>query len=241
MTMVIADSPLRNSAAMRARVRRGAIALLAIVGLTLAAPLAASADSYRYWGYYQWDGDAWTFAQTGPAENIPADGDVDGWRFHVADESSTRMPRADGDFDLICGADEAADGMKRVAVVIDYGTDEDAPDSADDVPLPRGGCAVVDERANSHDVLVAVSSVRVDGGLTCAIGDYPATGCGEPVEGDAPSGDEDQVELALPRAGDSPDADSDGGGVPVGLLVGIGAVAVLGTAAFAATRRSRAE
>ncbi|HSI93394.1 MAG TPA: hypothetical protein VK925_07820, partial [Jiangellaceae bacterium] len=65
-------------------IRRALLAGAAALGLTLIGPLAAQADdAFRFWSYYQWDGDNWAFAPTGPADTRPADGDVEGWRFAV--------------------------------------------------------------------------------------------------------------------------------------------------------------
>jgi len=77
-----------------ARLRRAAIILILVTaaGAFVAAP--AQAAAYRYWGFFHQDKGAWAFAQKGPAQTIPADGTVDGWRFAVADESSVRTPRA---------------------------------------------------------------------------------------------------------------------------------------------------
>lgn len=219
-------------------IRRALLAGAAALGLTLIGPLAAQADdAFRFWGYFQWDGESWAFAQTGPAEYTPADGDVEGWRFAVAG-SDPRLPRAAGDFDLICGSADAADGEKRVAVVVDFGTAADAEDGAEP-PAARGSCAVVPEEATGADVLTAaVGEVRYgDGGFTCGIAGYPATGCGGPVEGEAPAGPEEQVDLVLPDGAASGD---NGGGVPVGVLIGAGAVVVIGGGAVVVARRSRA-
>jgi len=217
----------------------------AAIALAVAGPLTSHAqdDVFRFWGYYQWTDDAWAFAQTGPAEAAPADGAVEGWRYAVAG-AEPRFPRADGDFELICGFADADAGEKRVAVVIDYGTDADSEDGIEP-PAAEGACAVVADDATGADVLADVTEVRVDdSGLTCGLGGYPQQGCGGPVSTPAPTGPEDSVELALPQAetpaaaaGDD-GADEDGDGIPVGLLVGIGAVAVVAVAAAVRARGS---
>ena len=68
-----------------------------------------------------------------------------------------------------------------MALVVDYGTAEDAPPG--DAP-PDGvvtHCAVVPTSANGYAVLDDLTSMRVEGGLVCGIGGYPARGCGEVV------------------------------------------------------------
>jgi hypothetical protein len=177
------------AAVRAARPARGARALLmlalaTLLGIALPSLLApagaAHAAAYRYWGYYQLTGTSWTFAQKGPAQTTPKDGAVEGWRFAVADESSSRVPRATLTFAAICGSTPAKAGAKRVGVVIDSGRGADAEAGATP-PAPLATCAVVDTSASGAEVLAAVASVRVDKGLTCAINGYPATGCGGEV------------------------------------------------------------
>ena len=79
----------------------------------------ASAEAFRYWGYYAADGTAWTFAQVGPADTVPTDGSVEGWRLAVADEASTRYQRATPDFETLCGAATAEEGQKREPPLLD--------------------------------------------------------------------------------------------------------------------------
>jgi hypothetical protein len=222
-----------------------AVATALIWLATLPTAAQAQGDVYRFWGYYQWSDGSWAFAPTGPAETRPTDGAVEGWRFAVAG-AEPRVPRADGDFDLICGGTEAGDGEKRVAVVIDFGTEADSADGSHP-PQARGACAVVPEDATGADILTAAAGdVRLgEGGLTCGIDGYPATGCADPVDTPAPPGPEEQVELALPAsddetaAEDEQDGEDDSSGVPVGLLVGIGIVAVVGVAAAVRFRGSK--
>ncbi|REF34924.1 SCO2322 family protein [Thermasporomyces composti] len=184
-------------------------ALAASAALVLAVVVAgpASAEAYRYWGFYQWKDGAWVLASSGPASVTPEDGAVDGWRLAVSGETTPpRPPRAPGDFEAICGGTPAEPGRKRVAVVVDYGLAEEET-SGQALPQPRGACAVVDADASSAQVLAAVASVREENGLVCAIDSVPATGCGDtvPEEPDIPS-PEPTVALQLP--GGTPEATS---------------------------------
>lgn len=247
---------------------RIALATLLFAAFTL--PLLgapAHAAAYRYWGFYEWTGTEWAFATTGPAQATPKDGAVDGWRFAVSDEASTRVPRADGDFDAICATTPAEEGRKRVAVVIDYGTPKDVPaGQSAAIPEPRGACASVPEAATSQDVLAAVAELRTGkGGLICALDGWPAKGCGEAVKGAAPKGAEQPVQLVLPDAATatetaSPAATDDTTGTAgtadgaaddaaatadegstlgtLGLVAAIAALLVVGVAALARSRRS---
>lgn len=234
---------MRTSALRRAALSAAGSA----TALALALPLTAHAqdDVFRFWGYFQWTDGAWTFAQIGPADATPTDGAVEGWRYAVAG-AEPRFPRADGDFELICGSTDAGPDEKRVAVVIDYGTEADSEDGSEP-PAAEGACAVVPQDATGADVLADVTEVRLDdAGLTCGLGGYPQQGCGGAVSTPAPTGPEETVELALPQSetpaaadtGGAADADDDG--IPVGLLVGIGAIAVVAVAAVVRSRGSTA-
>lgn len=184
----------------------GRLALAAtLVGLLAALVLpagAANAAAYRYWGYYQWDGKAWAFAQKGPGQITPADGSVEGYRFAIGDVDVTRFPRTtEVDFEAICGDTKAADGKKRVAVVLDFGRAADSADGATP-PEPETRCASVPVAATGLEVLGAVAEVRTDKSLICGVDGYPATGCGEEVKtvsAEAKAADE-PVDFASPGA-----------------------------------------
>src|SRR3954468_21308809 len=120
--------------------------VVALVVAGLAALVSASpahADAYRYWGYYQLTDGSWAFAQKGPAETTPADGSVEGWRFAVADESSTRTPRVVPTFESLCGSTDKQSGNKLVGLVVDFGRPADGPGGASAPPAPIGQCASV--------------------------------------------------------------------------------------------------
>ena len=203
---------------------------------------AAHAAAYRYWGYYQLDAaGSWQFATKGPDQTDPADGSVEGWRYAVSSESSSRTPRATADFAQVCGAKTADAGQKRIAVVIDYGRPADYA-AATEPPAPVGRCAVVDEAATGAEVLAAVAEVRSDKGLVCGIDGLPATGCGDEVKqvsADAEAADT-PVTLTLPSqtAAAAPDAASSEDGSHTGTYLGIG-LAVLAAAAVGAVALRR--
>ena len=212
------------------------VALTLLVTGVAATALPANAEAYRYWGYYSWSEDAWTFAMDGPAAAVPADGAVEGWRFAISDEQSTRYPRATGDFEALCASTPPEDGSKRVGVVLDYGTAADAPEG-ETPPAAQGACVVVAEDASGADVLAEVTELRLDGGLICGISGYPTTGCGDAVDGAAPAGAEEPVELEL--AAGSTESAGTASWLPV--VVGVVAVATLGAAAVVVARRRRVE
>jgi len=220
--------------------------LVTLAGGVVAAP--AQAAAFRYWGYFHLEKGAWAFAVTGPAQAVPADGSVDGWRFAVADESSTRNPRATPTFDALCAGTPVKAGSKRVGLVLDYGRPADSADGAQP-PAPRATCVTVPEKATGSDVLVAAGArLRLDAakGLTCAIDGWPAAGCGEPVDpvpATAASPDTTIAIAAAPKpnamggpAAQSTDNDSPS---PLGLALGAGAVVLIAVLGFVAWRRSR--
>ena len=220
--------------AWRGRLVAGAFAA-ALLSVLAAAP--SSAAGYRYWSFWDRDGDAWTYANQGPGTARPDDGDVQGFRFAVsADSDNATRPRGPADFDDICGDTSAEDGRKRVALVIDYGRAADAP-GGERPPERRTACARVADDATSAEALASVAKpLRYDSkALLCAIDGYPKAGCGEQVSGDG------ERSAAADSGQDASDSggNEDDGGPSVGLIAGVAAVALLGGAALWQTRRRR--
>ncbi|MFD5626953.1 MULTISPECIES: SCO2322 family protein [unclassified Streptomyces] len=213
--------------------RGGAVSLLvALLALLLGLGSAGQAQAvgYRYWSFWDLTGGEWTYATQGPSTARPSDGDVQGFRFAVSEDSQhATKPRGATDFAAICAEFPAQEGRKRVALVIDFGTPADAP-SGETPPAARTACARVPADATSAEALASVAKpLRYDtNALLCAIASYPRTGCGDPVSTDS-------------RATQSarPQAESPGGGPSVGLLAGAAAVAVLGGAAVWQAHRRR--
>ncbi len=235
------SSPTPRPIALR-RLLRPVVALLVVaLGGLLAAPQAHAA-AYRYWGYFQLTNGQWTFAQKGPAQNVPADGTVEGWRFAVADESSTRTPRVTPTFDDLCSGTTKAAGQKVVGLVVDFGRDVDSADGGAP-PAPRGECVSVPADATGSDVLAAAGlTLRLDKGLMCGIDGWPASGCGEPVADVPAAAKSPDASITLPaKAAATPAAagdDSDGGGLPTAAWVGI-VVVVVGAGALGLLARRR--
>ncbi|KUO22539.1 hypothetical protein AQJ91_03395 [Streptomyces dysideae] len=204
-------------------------ALLASLVLATSAG-QAHAVGYRYWSFWERDGNHWAYATQGPSIAVPADGDVQGLRFSVsADSSDAAQPRGTTAFPTICARTPPQAGRKRVALVIDFGTTADAP-SGEAPPKPRTACARVPSTATTAEALASVAKpLRYNtNALLCAIGGYPETGCGEQV-----------AKENKPTATEPADEGEDGG-PSVGLFAGVGVVAVLGAAAVWQARRRRA-
>ncbi|CAL9424187.1 hypothetical protein C1708_22940 [Streptomyces sp. DH-12] len=216
-------------------IRRVTVLFLAALLPLLAGAGQAQAAGYRYWSFWERDGSAWTYATVGPSLSRPADGDVQGFRFSVSEDSGdAAKPRGTADFDAICARTPAKDGTKRVALVLDFGTPADAP-SGERPPAGRTACAQVPKDATAAEALASVAEpLRYDSNaLLCAIAGYPAKGCGEQVAGDGKepaSGTASGPEETSAR-------DDGGSGPSVGLIAGAAVVVVLGAAAVWQVRR----
>ncbi len=234
---------------MKFPLRRTTAALITLLvtgfALVATASSASAEDGYRYWNYSHLAGDTFEFAQTGPGDVTPKDGDVEGWRYGTSTVSQGISPRADlatVTFDAVCGDTEAAAGEKRVAVLIDYGTESDADGAT--APEPRAECAVVPNDANGQQVLDDVVDLRADQGMICALDGYPAKGCGEPVGDAEVSAEQQNVEFVLPAA-ETDDAaapvaaESEDGGTPWTLIAVALIVAALAAVAVPLYRRNR--
>jgi hypothetical protein len=240
-------SPAPTASALRRALLALVVPLLAAAGLVLTTSAPAHAEAgYRYWNYAHLQGQDWKFADTGPGDFTPEDGAVEGWRYGTSTVSQGIFPRADLNqvsFDSVCEGAEAADDEKRVAVVIDFGTEEDAEDA--DVPEPLAECAVVPTDANGSQVLESVVDVRAEGGMTCALDGYPAQGCGEQVKNAEVSADERPVSFTLPAADDTDSAAADAAdsqdesGFPWALVAVLVAVVVLAALAIPMYRRKQ--
>ncbi|MFE9049892.1 MULTISPECIES: SCO2322 family protein [Streptomyces] len=234
-----AVSPAQATARLRVPLVALLAALVAASALLLGAG-SAQAAGYRYWSFWEGNGKNWEYATQGPSLLRPDDGTVQGFRFAVSEDSGDAdQPRRAPDFGAICADTPAEDGKKRVALVIDPGTSTDAPDG-EKPPALRTACAQVAPDASSAEALAAVAKpLRYDdSAMLCAISGYPKSGCGEQVSGD--SGSAKPSEPTKTTGDQDKGEESDGGGGPsVGLLVGIGAVLLLGIAAVVQARRRR--
>ncbi|MGW1535863.1 SCO2322 family protein [Streptomyces aureus] len=207
---------------------------LALLLLVLGGAGQARAVGYRYWSFWDLTGGKWTYATEGPSTARPSDGDVQGFRFAVSEDSQHAVqPRGEREFAAICAKTPARHGTKRIALVIDPGTAADAP-SGETPPAARTACARVAPDASTAEALAAVAApLRYDtNALLCAITGYPRTGCGDPVAAGGPTG--------TPAATTKPHASAPAGhGPSVGVLAGAAAVAALGAAAVWQARRRK--
>jgi hypothetical protein len=229
-----------------ARLLRAAVIaiLLTLTGGAVAAP--AQAAAYRYWGYFHLTKGAWAFASTGPAQVIPADGAVDGWRFAVADESSIRTPRATPTFAALCSRTAVTAGSKRVGLVLDFGRPADSADGATPPPA-QAVCVTAPLKASGNDILVAGgATLRLEKALNCAIDGWPATGCGDSVAhvSAAAASADTAITIAAPKAkaaaSSARKSAATSSASSPGLALGVaGVIALIAVLGFAAWRRGR--
>lgn len=171
---------------------RRAVATVATLAVTAALALGvaatAHAAAYRYWTYWQGGTGSWAFATAGPASLVPADGSVEGWRFAVTTTAGSAIdaPSVAPSFDAICGATPAENGRKRVALVVDPGSPAIAPEGQTP-PATITTCVVAEPDATGYQVLRSTTSVRTDGGLICAVDDYPSGECAPVVDDPVPT------------------------------------------------------
>ncbi|MEU8540983.1 SCO2322 family protein [Streptomyces sp. NPDC048717] len=227
-----------------------AAGLLALVSaIAVAAP--AQAAGYRYWAFWESGENGWGFATQGPATSRPVDGDSVGFRFAVsANSAAAAKPSTAPDFRAICSGVAEKAGAKRVAVVIDFGTGQDAP-SGERPPSPRVrvGCPVLREDASAAEALAEVAKpLRYDANaMLCGIAGYPAKGCGEQVAVNAEKGvkgAKGEKGVKAENAGDAAKSSAAGdggssGGPSVGVVAGGAAVLALGAAGVWQARRRR--
>lgn len=148
--------------------------------------LSSSANAetgYRYWGYFQAAPSTtqWIAAMTGPTTKL-ADGAVEGWAFSFStNDIPAAQPNIAADFNSICNGVTKPNNQIRVALVIDFGKKEIAPDG-ESVPANLSKCVLVKPQSTGLVVLNSAVKVRTDkSGLICAFNGYPKTECSPEV------------------------------------------------------------
>lgn len=157
------------------------IAVIAALFLQSIIPSAqAASKGWRYWGYYQAAAKSttWKAAMTGPTVDI-ADGSVEGWIFTFSsDDIPSTPPSVKPSFASICGKTKPEKGLKRIGLVIDFGSQAYAP-KGEKVKKTIVRCVVTAKESQGLDVLAQEINVRqADSGLICGFNDYPARECG---------------------------------------------------------------
>jgi hypothetical protein len=208
--------------------------LVALAGVLALAGPAHAEPGFKFWAYYHLTNGKWVTSDKGADSVTPEDGDVEGFRYATTTATEfDRPPRAVPTFEDICADTEATQGQKRIGLVIDYGTPQDA--AAGDTPPPaEAACAAVPADATAQQALESVKPLRIEGGLMCAIDGYPSSECAPEVKNANVPATEEPVDLMLPAEAEQQSAESS---VPWP-LVGVGAlVLVLGGGAVVLARR----
>lgn len=163
------------------------IALAASVALSLGIAMTTPAHAesqFRYWSFWQSEGNEWSLASVGAGSVPVSQGAVQGWRFITAgvNAGAELAPRIEPNFLQLCG--DSADpkpGYVTMAIVIDYGTEADYSDGTVP-PSPRFTCVTVAGDSTSAMALAQVSTVRENAGFVCGLDQLPASGCGEAIQ-----------------------------------------------------------
>ncbi len=210
-------------------------ALVATAGVLALAGPAQAEPGFKFWAYYHLTDGEWVASKKGADGFTAQDGDVEGFRYATTTATNfDRPPRAVPTFEDICADTEAAPDQKRIGLVVDYGTTQDAADG-DTPPKPEAACAVVPTDATTQQALESVKPLRIEGGLMCAIDGYPSAECAPEVKDASVPKTEQPVDLAMP--GEEVASESAESSVPWP-LVGVGAlVLVLGGGAVVLARR----
>ena len=244
------SAPSTRSPMLRFGPRRGS-ALLALLLTALFVGVgtgtAQAADGYKYWNYFHVKAGKYVFATTGPSDYTPKDGSVEAYRYGLSSTAAGLPPRTAATtytVEDICQASPAAKaGQKRVGVLIDYGTAQDAA-QGETPAKPRAACAVVPTKATGQQVLDAVADIRLDKQLLCGIDGYPVRTCSVTVKNPPAAAKQRPVAFQVParpaakKTSATSDPD-DGGGFSWPLAGALGAVVVIGGGAVALTRRNR--
>jgi hypothetical protein len=245
-------------AAASSRDRRSARVLISLLLLPLLAGLflavgsgtAHAATGYKYWNYFHVQDGKYVFAKTGPSGFAPRNGSVEAYRYGLSSTAAGITPRADAtkySFDDICAGSKAQTGQKRVAVLLDYGTAQDAA-SGEKPPEPRAACAVVASNANGQQVLDAVTDLRTEKTLICGIDGYPVKSCSVTVKNPPKATTDKSVDFAMPAASKASSSstkpvkgDSEqGGGISWPLVAVVVVVIALVVGGLLLARRNRA-
>lgn len=163
-----------------------ALLAAALLGAMFPTPSNA-ATYYDYWSYWHkppTGTGAWQYSKVGPSGYYLQPGtQVEGWRYAIGTASpSDPKPRPeDVTYDEYCAGKDTG-STYRVLLVVDYGTQSGAPAG------PVYSCYGFDKdhQPSGLTVLTKQHQERDDGGLICAIDNYPKTGCGDVVSSPAP-------------------------------------------------------
>jgi hypothetical protein len=163
----------------------GVVVLALVVSGICLAPGARAEGGYRYWTFWISEGENWRFATEGPATTRTNEADVFGWRFAITTATATKDAQpsiaAPDAFAEACADMSAPLGEHRIAIVIDNGSADQAPDG-EAPPENRIECVIAADGSTAAQSLSAIANLRVDQGFVCAVDGYPESECAPAVE-----------------------------------------------------------
>ena len=163
----------------------GVVVLTLLVSVICLAPGARAEGGYRYWTFWMSEAENWRFATEGPATTKTNEGDVFGWRFAITTATATKDAQpsisAPDAFTEACADVSAPEGEHRLAIIIDFGSADQAPDG--ELPPPnRIECVTAADGSTAAQSLSAIANLRVDQGFVCGVDGYPESECAPVVE-----------------------------------------------------------
>jgi hypothetical protein len=157
-----------------------AVAMTALISSSITPAAHAADKGYRYWGYYQAAPKAtkWTAAMTGPTVEIK-DGAVEGWIFTFSSDAvPSTPPSVAPNFAKICAGVKAQSGLKRIGLVVDFGSQLISP-KGEKAAKTITRCVTTSKDSLGIDVLAQELNVRTaSSGFVCGLNNYPAKECG---------------------------------------------------------------
>jgi hypothetical protein len=157
-----------------------AVAITALISSSIVPAAHAADKGYRYWGYYQAAPKAtkWTAAMTGPTVELK-DGAVEGWIFTFSSDAvPSTPPSVAPNFAKICGGTKPQAGLKRIGLVVDFGSQLISP-KGEKVAKTITRCVTTAKESLGIDVLAQELNVRTaSSGFVCGLNNYPAKECG---------------------------------------------------------------
>jgi hypothetical protein len=193
-------------------------------------------------------GENWRFATEGPATTRTNEGDVFGWRFAITTATATKDAQpsisAPDAFTEACTDVLAPAGQHRLAIVIDYGSADQAP-VGEAPPADRIECVIAADGSTAAQSLSSIANLRVDQGFVCGVDGYPASECAPVVElpvVEPPASESPALESNQPTELISSSEESSSNGPPISLIAFAIAVfvALMGLALFVTRKKARA-
>ncbi|MGH1552802.1 SCO2322 family protein [Streptomyces sp. L7] len=137
----------------------------------------------RYWSFWDRTGTHWTYATQGPSTARPADGDIQGFRFAVSEDSADAKPRARPPTSRPSAPTPRPWKGKSASPSSSTSVRRPTPRPTKPHPPPAPPAPTVSPDATTAEALASVAKpLRYDtNALLCAIGGYPEQGCGEQI------------------------------------------------------------